>query len=120
MDGRILYVTFVDMDKNMKTASSVRPQKIYHAFQDMGVEVKLLSGPDNQYKDRKENVKDIMAWLEKNRPKMCYIEPPSGPFLCPYDLKLLKILKKKRFQFLSSIEMHIGNSHIWEYRKCIF
>lgn len=122
MDGRILYVTFVDMDKNMKTASSVRPQKIYHAFQDMGVEVKLLSGPDNQYKDRKENVKDIMAWLEKNRPKMCYIEPPSGPFLCPYDLKLLKILKKKeipisifyrdaywKFPYMGIQKMHILN-----------
>lgn len=95
MDGRILYVTFVDMDTDAKTASSVRPQRIYRAFQDIGIDVKLLSGPDNQYKERKANVKDIFVWLEKNRPQMCYIEPPSGPFLCPYDLKLLKLLKKK-------------------------
>lgn len=91
----LLYITYIDMDSLPKTASSVRPQKIYQELKKSNIQIKLLEGQDNLYEKRKANVKEILKWLENNRPDMCYIESPSGPFLCPYDLKLLKVLNKK-------------------------
>ena len=39
----ILYITFIDFGE-FKSGSSVRPQKMYDAFRQLGHEVKLLEG----------------------------------------------------------------------------
>ena len=89
----VLYLTFIDFGE-MKSGSSVRPQKIYDAFLERGHTVKLLEGQQNRYKDRRKRVKAILDWLKDNRPDICYVEPPSGPFFCTLDLKLLKTVHK--------------------------
>lgn len=89
----VLYLTFIDFGE-MKSGSSVRPQKIYDAFLERGHTVKLLEGQQNRYKDRRKRVKAILDWLKDNRPDICYVEPPSGPFFCALDLKLLKTVHK--------------------------
>lgn len=91
----LLYITFVDLTKEADTGSSVRPQQMLKAFLSLGCNVKVLSGWNNQRSVRKKNVKIILKWLKKNTPKMCYVEPPSGPFFCIIDLILLYRLNKK-------------------------
>ena len=88
----LLYITFIDFN-NSASGSSVRPQKMFGAFKEMGLEVKLLEGQQNHRARRREKVRDILEWLDVNRPDICYIEPPSGPFFNGIDHKLLKKLK---------------------------
>ncbi|MDR0314667.1 MAG: glycosyltransferase [Oscillospiraceae bacterium] len=92
-DWDMLYITFIDFDNN-RSGSSVRPVKMYEAFKNIGLKVKLLEGQNNNRKKRKRNVKEILRWLKTNRPKICYIEPPSGPFFCSIDLYLMLNLKR--------------------------
>lgn len=89
----LLYITFIDFNNNT-SGSSVRPQKMYAAFQELGIKTKLLQGQQNRRGQRRENVREILGWLKNNRPDICYIEPPSGPFFNRIDLVLLKKLKK--------------------------
>lgn len=96
MQWDLLYITFIDMKGSVNSGSGKRPKRMLEAFQEMGLRIKLLDGWNNQYKLRYRNVKKVIKWLETNTPSMCYVEPPSGPFFCTLDLKLLKILHKKK------------------------
>ena len=91
----LLYITFIDMDDAPSSGSSVRPQKMLEAFQQIGVEVVLLSGQNNQIKERRRNIRRIIRILRTKRPDYCYIEPPSGPMFCQTDIKLIKELYHK-------------------------
>lgn len=89
----LLYITFIDMDEIPKSGSGVRPVKLYEAIKEKGLSVKLLSGRNNDIKNRRKEVISTMKWLITNRPKACYVEPPSGPFFCFEDVLLLVLLK---------------------------
>jgi glycosyltransferase involved in cell wall biosynthesis len=91
----LLYITFIDLDGNVSTGSSVRPRKMLEAFEEMGLSIKVLSGIKTNRPKRRKNIEEILRWLETKRPRLCYVEPPSGPF---YDRKDLVLLKKLRRQ----------------------
>ncbi|MBC8570406.1 glycosyltransferase [Zongyangia hominis] len=85
----ILYITFIDFGE-LKSGSSVRPQKMFHAFESLGHEVKLLEGQQNRRAERRQRVEEILSWLDTHKPDICYVEPPAGPFFNRIDLKLLR------------------------------
>lgn len=85
----ILYITFIDFGE-LKSGSSVRPQKMYHAFADLGHKVKLLEGQQNRRAQRRERVRETLSWLDTHKPDLCYIEPPAGPFFNRIDLRLIR------------------------------
>lgn len=87
---KLLYITYIDFDGKGKSGSSVRPQKMYKAFLQMGLDVKLLECQQNKFKERRKRVKEILHWLDNNTPDLCYIESPSGPIFNQIDLKLIK------------------------------
>lgn len=87
----LLYITFIDFGK-MESGSSVRPHRMYEAFETLGVEIKLLECQQNRRAERRQKVKEILEWLELNKPDLCYVEPPTGPFFNQIDLKLLEKL----------------------------
>ncbi len=86
---RILYVTFVDYG-HCSSGSSVRPHMMLDAFLDLGHKVHLLEGFQNKRSERRKRVKQVIAWLDHNRPDFCYVEPPTGPFFNSIDLTLLR------------------------------
>lgn len=90
---KILYITYIDFG-DFKSGSSVRPQMMYHAFQTLGCEIKLLQTQQNRRKERCAAVKEINRWLKENKPDICYVESPSGPIFQLCDLKLLKRIKR--------------------------
>lgn len=90
----LLYITYIDFDNNPKSGSAVRPQKMYNAFVSNGTDLKLLCGQQNKRKERRKRVKEVLKWLDANRPDMCYIESPSGPIFNFVDLKLIIKLHK--------------------------
>jgi glycosyltransferase involved in cell wall biosynthesis len=92
---RLLLITFIDFGE-MKSASSVRPQRMYDAFVKLGYDVSLLSGLQNRRRERWRRVFQKYREIRKNLPDLCYIEPPSGPFfnLCDHLLLLYLRLKK--------------------------
>lgn len=92
----LLYITFIDLQETASSGSSVRPKKMLEAFQTLGLSIKVLDGKNNDVLLRRKRVKEVLKWLKSNRPRMCYIEPPSGPFFCSADLRLLKVLHKKK------------------------
>lgn len=94
-DCDLLYITFIDIESNLNTGSSVRPRRMLEAFQEMGLSIKILSGKKTKRKERRKNIDEILYWLDRNRPQFCYIEPPSGPF---YDWKDLYLLQKLHAQ----------------------
>ena len=61
---KLLYITYIDFTENPKSGSAVRPQKMYKAFLEHGVDVKLLECQQNKRKQRKEKVKEILHWLD--------------------------------------------------------
>lgn len=89
----VLYVTYIDFDKAL-SGSSVRPQNMYRAFLQCGYDVKLLKGQQNKRKQRRANVREVLEWLDANRPDICYVEPPTGPFFNSIDHRLLKKVHK--------------------------
>ena len=93
----LLYIAFIDMDKPAEAGSSLRPKKMLEAFEQMQLKIKVLQGANNKRAQRRRNVKEILKWLDSNKPRMCYVEPPSGPFFCSIDLKLLKKLNMMKF-----------------------
>ena len=108
----LLYITFIDINEPAKSGSSLRPKKMLEAFEQMQLKIKVLQGANNKRAQRRRNVKEILKWLDSNKPRMCYVEPPSGPFFCSIDLKLLKKLKK--------MEVPIGLFYrdvYWKYPK---
>ncbi|MVX61081.1 glycosyltransferase [Enterorhabdus mucosicola] len=91
---KVLYITFIDIKANQNSGSSVRPLRMLQAFSDMGCSVTVLEGQQNRVFDRHRRVSRILNGLKRGeRYDLCYVEPPSGPFLCPTDLALLKRLK---------------------------
>ena len=91
---KLLYITYIDFDGKGKSGSSVRPQKMYKAFLQMGLDVKLLECQQNKFKERRKRVKEILHWLDNNTHDLCYIESPSGPIFNQIDLKLIKKVHK--------------------------
>jgi glycosyltransferase involved in cell wall biosynthesis len=91
---KILYITFIDMDQLPTSGSSVRPQRMLKAFEELGCEVKLLSGICNNRQKRMAGTREIRQWLKSNRPDLCYIEPPSGPLFFHCDRSLIRLVKK--------------------------
>ncbi len=95
-DCDLLYITFVDLDGNVSTGSSVRPRKMLEAFEEIGLKIKVLSGIKTNRSKRRKNIEEILRWLDENRPRFCYVEPPSGPFYDRKDLLLLKKLHRQK------------------------
>lgn len=93
MKLKVLYITFTDFGE-LSSGSSVRPFRMYNALVNLGHEVKLLEGQQNRRKERQTKVKEILDWLDNNKPDVCYVEPPSGPFFNQIDLSLLKKVHK--------------------------
>jgi glycosyltransferase involved in cell wall biosynthesis len=91
---KLLLITFIDFGV-MKSGSSVRPQRIYEAFKDLGYDVNLLSGLQNRKLERLRRVFKKFLEIRKNLPDFCYVEPPSGPFFNFCDHLLLIYLKIK-------------------------
>ncbi len=91
---KLLYITYIDFG-DFKSGSSVRPQMMYQAFQELGCEIKLLQTQQNKRNERRNAVAEINAWLDAgNRPDFCYVESPSGPIFQACDRKLLKRLHR--------------------------
>lgn len=93
MKLKVLYITFTDFGE-LSSGSSVRPFRMYNALVNLGHEVKLLEGQQNRRKERQTKVKEILDWLDNNKPDICYVEPPSGPFFNQIDLSLFKKVHK--------------------------
>ena len=92
---RVLFISFIDFGE-MKSGSSVRPQRMYNAFIKLGYEVSLLSGLQNRKLERWRRVWSIFLEIRKKLPDFCYVEPPSGPFFNLCDHLLLIWLKFKK------------------------
>ena len=93
---QILYITYVDFEK-ASSGSAVRPGKMYRAFLEEGHEVKLLTGSqDRKHREqRRAAVEEVSAWLDGNRPDLCYIESPVQPILWAFDRKLIRKIHNK-------------------------
>jgi len=92
---RILLISFIDFGE-MKSGSSVRPQRMYNAFLKLGYDVSLLSGLQNRKRERWQRVWQKYREIRKNPPDFCYVEPPSGPFFNLCDHMMLLWLKHKK------------------------
>lgn len=89
---KLLYVTFVDWG-DQSSGSSARPHRMYEAFEALGCKIWLLQGCQSRVGERRRRVREALRALSCGpAPDMCYVEPPSGPFFCRLDLKLLKRL----------------------------
>lgn len=91
----VLYITYIDFSESAESGSSIRPQKMYEAFLNCGIQVKLLEGQQNKRRERAVKVKEIINWLENNTPDICYVESPSGPIFNKIDLTLIKLIHDK-------------------------
>ncbi len=89
----ILYVCYTDLD-NSQSGSSVRPQKMLHAFEELGYEILLLSGDQRRMNERRRSVQGIFTALGRYSPDFCYIELPSGPIQGFADRRLLMRLSR--------------------------
>lgn len=92
---RLLLISFIDFGE-MKSGSSVRPQRMYDAFVNLGYDVTLLSGLQNRKRERWRRVFRKYLEIRKNPPDLCYVEPPSGPFFNLCDHLLLLYLHRKK------------------------
>ncbi len=75
------------------SGSSVRPRKMYKAFQDLGYEIVALYG-DQMDMSRKEQIKKITKEIKKAPPCLCYIESPIYPIMRHADRSLIKFIHK--------------------------
>lgn len=87
---KVLYITFIDFSKSSESGSSVRPKRMYEAFEQMGYQVVLITGASNKRKERKGAVTVARRYLQNDLPDICYIEPPSGPIFFKCDRQLIK------------------------------
>lgn len=96
---RILYVTYIDMDKPF-SGSTVRPRKLLDAFLASGHDVELLSGTFNKrdHSKRKRDVESVIRRIKGGEKfDLCYIESISGllyKFYNKYEYRLWYTLKK--------------------------
>lgn len=93
MSKNILYITFVDFNEQ-KSGSSVRPKKIYEAFNNIGANVKLLEGQQNKKILRWKSVWKYFKEIKNNKYDLCYVEPPSGVVFNICDHLLLLYISK--------------------------
>lgn len=93
---KLLYITFIDLNTLPTTGSSVRPQKINRAFEELNIEIETIDGINNNFSKRKKAVAQAKGLLKTWKPDMCYIEPPSGPMFYHGDVRLIKLLHKKK------------------------
>ena len=93
---KILYITYIDLNAPQTSGSSVRPNKMLHAFLESGHTVKLLSGSTEYIHrtQRKHSIKEILSWLENETPDICYIESSTYPIIFHADRKLIKRIHK--------------------------
>lgn len=92
---RLLFISFIDFGE-MKSGSSVRPQRMYDAFNALGYDVSLLSGLQNRRLERWRRVWRKFLEVRREKPDFCYVEPPSGPFFNLCDHLLLIYLHAKK------------------------
>lgn len=93
---KILYINYVDFN-NVSSGSSVRPKKMYEAFNNLGYEVTMLTGIQNKIKERWKNTKKFFRKIKNCDYDLCYVESPSGPIFNFCDhLILLYISKVKK------------------------
>lgn len=92
---RVLLDTFIDFGE-MKSGSSVRPQRMYNAFKELGYDVSLLEGLQNRKSERWHRVYKKYKEIKNNLPDFCYVEPPSGPFFNLCDHLFLLYLHRKK------------------------
>lgn len=92
---KLLYLIYIDMDKQPTSGSSVRPLKMKQAFETLGIELRTFSGVHNNQTLRKKVVKEVKDLLKDWKPDACYIEPPSGPMFYYGDVDLIKFIHKK-------------------------
>jgi glycosyltransferase involved in cell wall biosynthesis len=94
---KVLYITFIDF-RESKSGSSVRPQRMYHAFKKLGYEVMLVSGNDMYHsgnEERKASIEDAFRWLQTNHPDYCYVENGTSPVKLSANWKLLSYIHKR-------------------------
>ena len=94
----ILYIAYTDFAPT-QVGASMRPQKMYRAFVDEGHKVKLLCGRQGTLRSeerarRAAEVKKISAWLDTERPDLCYIESPVYPILWEFDRALIRKIRR--------------------------
>lgn len=94
MSLNVLYITYNNYG-DVSSGSGVRPFRIYKTFVDMGFDIKLLEGQQNQLKERKEKVAQVDRWLDNNTPDYCYIELPTGPLFNRCDADLIRRIHEK-------------------------
>lgn len=85
---KLLFISFIDFG-DFTSGSSVRPQRMKQAFEQLGYEVTVLSGLQNRRRARWARVWKVWRTLRDNPPDFCYVEPPSGPFFNVCDHLLL-------------------------------
>ncbi len=88
----VLVVTYKDLDASNETGSTRRPLEMIEAFRSIGCSVKVLSGLQNRIRERTKRVRGILRYVEEEAVDFCYVEPPSGPLLCPADVYLVRCL----------------------------
>jgi len=67
---------------------------MYEALEALGCQIWLLQGCQSRLRERRRRVREVLRALSAGlAPDICYVEPPSGPFFCRLDLKLLKRLR---------------------------
>lgn len=87
----VLIITYKDLDASGQAGSTRRPLEMIEAFRSIGCSVKVLSGLQNQIWERTKRVNRILRYIEEGGSiDFCYIEPPSGPLLCPADVYLIQ------------------------------
>lgn len=93
---KIMYITYIDMESEQLSGSSVRPNKMLNGFKKTGHEIYLLSGSceNRNRKFRQEKVNAANEWLDNNTPDLCYIESSTYPIMLRADRKLLVRLSK--------------------------
>ena len=96
MINKLLYLTYIPLNGLPTTGSSVRPQKMKEALENLKIEIKTFGGINNDISLRRQTVNNIKNLLKEWTPDACYIEPPSGPFFYYGDVQLIKLLHKKR------------------------
>lgn len=95
MVTKLLYLTYVPMDKVPTSGSSVRPLKMKEVFEGLGIEVRSFGGINNNIPARKQTVGEVKGLLKTWKPDACYIEPPSGPMFYHGDVGLIRLLHKR-------------------------
>lgn len=88
----LLYICFIDLDSRYNSGSGIRPKMMKKALEERGLRLKILQGMNNDRKNRPKRVAEIISWLDKERPEICYIEPPAGPIFNGIDRTLIKKL----------------------------